>query len=41
MSGKEDVISSEGYAGDSPHDGIITRAVAHLFQVLRDLLRHP
>jgi hypothetical protein len=30
MSGREEVISSDSYSGDA-HDGIITRAIQHLF----------
>lgn len=33
MSGREEVISDDGYAGDT-HDGIITRSVHHLFKLM-------
>ncbi|KAG2487271.1 hypothetical protein HYH03_014112 [Edaphochlamys debaryana] len=34
MSGKEDVISDDAYAGDVTHDGIVTRAITHLFSAM-------
>lgn len=33
MSGREEVIGSDSYAGDV-HDGIITRAIQHLFTAM-------
>ncbi|KXZ48343.1 hypothetical protein GPECTOR_28g750 [Gonium pectorale] len=34
MSGREEVIGSDSYAGDTHHDGIMTRAVQHLFAAI-------
>ncbi len=31
MSGREEVIAGDGYTGADTHDGIISRAVQHLF----------
>lgn len=31
MSGREEVIAADAYAGDTTHDGITTRAVHHLY----------
>ncbi|GFR52859.1 hypothetical protein Agub_g15486 [Astrephomene gubernaculifera] len=36
MSGREEVISSDGYSGgDTQHDGIMTRALQHLFAAMQ------
>ncbi|KAG2428082.1 hypothetical protein HYH02_014473 [Chlamydomonas schloesseri] len=32
MSGREEVIAGEGYTGDQTHDGIMSRAIGHLYQ---------
>eukprot|EP00198_Chlamydomonas_reinhardtii_P014309 XP_001703646.1 predicted protein [Chlamydomonas reinhardtii] len=34
MSGREEVIAGEGYAGDMTHDGIMSRAIAHLYSAV-------
>lgn len=38
MSGREDVIESEGYAGDM-NDGIITRSVNYLYNAIAEHAR--
>lgn len=38
MSGREDVIESEGYAGDM-NDGIITRSVSYLYNAIAERAR--